>query len=162
MSTSIKQLVDRGIELRRQVKGLKKELDAIEDSLSNVALWKEHQPLADPDRDGRRYLARGSQLVVPVIFTADKIVGSFQNNSPLHAQLSEVIPPGRGVGISCFFNLKSVFENRFSDGKQFRAEATNLLGDIAPQFINACLARDKHGIPKSDIKIAWDDAKEAD
>jgi hypothetical protein len=156
MSTSIKQLVDRGLELRRQIKGLKKELDAIEDQLSNAALWKDHEPLADPERDGRRYFARGSVLAVPVIFTADRIIGSFKADSPTHQNLGRLAP----AKLSRFFKLQHVFENRFDDGLKFRREAAAELAGAAPEFIDACLARDKHGIPRSDIKIAWDDARD--
>jgi hypothetical protein len=33
-----------------------------------------------------------------------------------------------------------------------------ILGESAPIFVDACLARDKNGIPKSQIKVEWDRA----
>ena len=56
-----------------------------------------------------------------------------------------------------FFSLSQVYESKVKDGKQFRSKAAELLGPRAPAFITACLARDKHGMPKSDVKVEWEE-----
>jgi len=155
--TSIKQLVDRGLELRGQIKSLKSQLGDIETKLSAAGLLKEQVPLKDEDREGRRFLARGTLWIVPVIYTADKVVKSFQHEGPMHGKVAAAAA-GR---LADFFGFSQVWENRFNDGREFRQQAAALLGGEGPAFVSACLARDKHGIPKSDIRISWDDAEAA-
>lgn len=157
--SSIKQLVDRGLALRQQIKIARAELDNIEGKLCDIALFKDHEPLADPDREGRRYLAGGSSDTVPVVFTADKIVGQFKHLSALHSTIKTAL--GGRLPLSSFFQDQTVWKNRFDDGKKFRAEAEAHLGPGAPAFITACLARDKDGFPRSDTKVMWDDAAPA-
>lgn len=152
---NIKTLVDRGLALRAEIKRLRTELDTIETALANAGLYSDQDPLKDPDREGRRFLARGSELVVPVIFTADKIAASFRHDSPMYHQVSAA-----SIGqIRSFYTLTQTWETQFKDGKQFRAAADQALGKDAPAFVTACLSRDKHSIPKSDTKVAWDDAE---
>lgn len=153
---SIQALVDRGIAIRAEIKRLKAELDEIEEKLEKAGLNGPQEDLKDADREGKRYLAHGSSVVVPVIFTADKLVQSFKLNSALHSQLKTVA----GEFLKDFYMLSQVFEIRFKDGKQFRTEAGKLMGASAPAFITACVARDKHGIAKSDVKVVWDEAEE--
>lgn len=156
MSESIKGLVDRGIEVRAKLKKLKAELDEIEGKLQAAGLEREHEYLKDDDREGRRWMARGSELVVPVVFTADKIMGSFAYNSPKHSQARAIA----GDELKDFYKLKQVMENQFDDGKKFRLQAGEILGPKAPAFITACLARDKFGVPKSDVRVCWDDGEQ--
>ncbi|HWX18762.1 MAG TPA: hypothetical protein VN578_02540 [Candidatus Binatia bacterium] len=156
MAIPIKALVDRGLSLRKAIKRLTKALDSIETQLTSAALWRDQVELKDPDREGRRYLAQGSAQRVPVIFTADKLVASFQADSAVHVRIISA-SDGR---IREFYDLARIYQTRFDDGKKFRAAAEEILGSAnAPRFITACLARDKHGIPKSDTKVAWDDAE---
>jgi hypothetical protein len=152
---SIEALVDRGLEIRRQLEQLEAELCVIEGRLKETGLQREHEYLKDEDREGRRWLAHGSEQIVPVVFTADKIMGSFAMDSAT-AQTVRTIA---GDSFPDFWKLKRVYENRFDDGKKFRDRAAEILNSKAPSFITACLARDKHGIPKSDIRILWDDAE---
>jgi hypothetical protein len=153
---NVKALVDRGLELRKEIDTRKKELAGIEAKLKKAGLNGEHLELKDADRDGRRYLARGSSRIVPVIFTADNLIGSFKNGSPIHTSIAHA----GGKFFDSFYKPVNGFENLFKDGKQFRALADELLAKDAPQFITACLSRDKFGIPKSAVQIGWDDAEE--
>jgi hypothetical protein len=153
--SSVKALVDRGLEVRATIARFKHELDDIEAALSQRGLYADQVPLKDEDREGRRYLARGSELVVPVVFTADKIIGSFRADSAVH----QTIRVAAANFLPQFFTLVRTYECTIDDGKKFRAAAADILGDRAPAFITACLARDKHGIPKSDIKVLWSDAE---
>ncbi len=152
---SIKSLVDRGIELRTQIQSLKKELDQVEAKLTAITLWTDHVPLVDPDRDGRRYLARGSADVVPVIFTADKLIASFTDNAPTHKSIATAAA-GK---LPEFYAVTTTWKTKIDDGKKFRAHAAAILAEQAPAFITACLSKDKYGVPRSDIKIAWDSAQ---
>jgi hypothetical protein len=154
---TILQCVDRGLEIRAEIKRLKAELDDITTRLENAGLKAPQEDLKDADREGRRWLARGSALIVPVVFTADKIIGEFKVPSPIQ---EKIVTTANGQ-VGEFFRPINKWENLFSDGKKFRAHAAELLAAKAPAFITVCLARDKHGHPKSDIKILWDDAEPA-
>ena len=156
---SIKADVDRGLEIRATVEKLAKEMKEITARLTQAALHGEQVELTDADREGRQYLATGTERVVPIILTADKLIGEFAANSEKHKTILAVTPDRLGPLLE-FFKPVNKFENRFDNGKKFRARAFELLGKDAPQFITACVARDKDGIAKSDIKIMWDDAAE--
>lgn len=78
---NIKALVDRGLEAREQIERLQKELKEIEGKLKEAGLKSEQEDLKDADREGKRWLAHGTRFAIPIIFTADKIVGQFKANS---------------------------------------------------------------------------------
>jgi hypothetical protein len=150
--------VDRGLQIVGELKMLQEELDRIEARLEAAGLDGEQVELNDPDREGRQFLARGSEKIVPVVFTADLLVQSFQDNSDVHRRIVLAIPAGHYV--RDFFRPVRVFKTLFDSGKQFRAKAAELFGESAPTFISACLQRDKESIPKSKVVIAWDRAEE--
>jgi hypothetical protein len=150
--------VDRGLQIVGELKMLQDELDRIEARLEAAGLEGEQVELNDPDREGRQFLARGSAAVVPVVFTADLLVQSFQVDSDIHRRIVLAIPAGHYV--RDFFRSVRVYKTLFDSGKQFRAKAAELFGDSAPTFISACLQRDKDGIPKSKVKIDWHRAEE--
>jgi hypothetical protein len=151
----IAELVDRGLALRRTVAAKTKELDLVEDQLRDVGLEMPHVLLVDEERGGRRWLAAGSRFVVPVIFTADKLIGSFKDKSPMHEKVA-----GASNGhLARFYVLERTFETRFKDGKDFRKEADTLLGKSAASFVSVCTQRDKDGVGKSDIKVQWAQAE---
>lgn len=152
---SVKALVDRGIEVRKQLKALEAELKDIEEKLKKIGLDGEQVPLKDADREGRRYLAKGSSLIVPVLFTADRLVQTFQAGSTIEKS----IRAAAGTFFLDFYKPINGFATKYEDGKKFRAQARAVLDKNAPAFITACVARDKHGVPKSDVKVAWDDAE---
>lgn len=153
---SIKADIDRGIEIRQEMKALKLELDALELRLIAAARAGEHVPLSETSREGRRFLARGTEKVVPVIFTADKLISSFAENSAMHQKISAISP---GF-YQQFFRRKVLFERSIEEGNRFRKTVAEMLGADAPAFITACVSRDKDGITKSDEKIHWDRAEE--
>jgi hypothetical protein len=153
---NIKQLVDWGIELRREIAEREAELELIEGNLVNFAQDGEQVPLVDADREGKQFLAQGSKVIVPVVFTADKIVGSFKDGAALQQQLRTLA----GDNLRWFYAPTRQWKMVPKNGKMFRFEAARMLGPTAPAFITACLDRDKHGIPKSDIKIDWERARE--
>jgi len=153
MSESVKALVDRGLQLTAQIAKLGKELEWIEDKLKAIGLEREQEYLKDEDREGRRWLAQGSALIVPVVFTADKLMGSFKKDSAAHSTIRNLA----GEDFQHFWKLSQTYENRFDNGKRFRKEADEILAARAPAFVTACVAKDKMGVPKSDIKVMWDD-----
>ncbi len=150
---SVKSDVDRGLEIREKLEKLEAELKDIETRLQMAGLKNpgEHVELADADRDGKRWLANGSNRVVPVIFTADILIGQFDALSP-RAQPIQRAARGK---LDYFFKRVIREENRFESGKKFRKQADEMLLEAAPNFITACLARDKDGQPKSRIVVAW-------
>jgi hypothetical protein len=149
----IRSDVDRGLQIVGELKMLQDELDLIEARLETAGLEGEQVELNDSDRDGRQFLARGSAAIVPVVFTADLLVQSFQVDSDVHRRIILAIPAGHYV--RDFFRSVRVFKTLFDSGKKFRAHAAELLGDSAPAFISACLQRDKDNIPKSKVVIDW-------
>ena len=153
----IRRLVDRGVKLVRIIAKFETELKAVETALKAAGHDGEHQELKDADREGRRFIAHGSRLAVPVIFTADKIVASFKQDSELHKRLTTLLTPEQ---MAHFYRPTTTYEHPYKSGKSFRAAADQFLPkELAPKFITACLSRDKNGIPKSDVKIDWDKAE---
>jgi hypothetical protein len=156
MST-IAQDVERGLEIRARIEALSEELKLIEERLkqAGISAPDQHVELADEEREGRQFLARGRDHIVPVVFTADVIVQSFQQLSPLHTQLKVIARED----LTTFFKPPTKYENRFESGKKFRQQAHEVLGARAPVFISACVAKDrKTGIAKSAIKVEWSHA----
>ena len=151
---SLRGDIDRGLEIRAQMEKLAAELKEIDARVKDAALRGEQIELTDPDREGRQFLATGSSLVVPVILTADMIMGEFSDNGPKHKNILRLVSAKE---LADFYKPVNKHENRFDSGKKFRLQASERLGKEAPAFISACLARDKEGIPKSAIKIMWDD-----
>jgi hypothetical protein len=170
LSTSlVRQDVDRGLAIVAEMAKLQGELDAIETRLEVDGLHGEQVELNDPDREGRQYLARGSKSIVPVVFTADLLVQSFQDDSDIHHRIVAALPVPKDAPnpdflrsklLRCFFRPVFTFKTLLDSGKKFRAQAAELLGKDAPAFISACLQRDKEGIPKSKVVVAWDRAEE--
>jgi hypothetical protein len=152
---SVQLLVDRGLEVRKQIKALETELKAIEEQLKKVGLDGEQVPLKDPEREGRRYLAKGSRMIVPVVFTADRLVQTFQAGSPIEKKIRNAA----GTFFLDFFKPINAFKTKYEDGKKFRAHARSVLDKNAPAFVTTCLARDKYDVPISDSKIEWEHAE---
>ena len=157
---SIKADIDRGLAIIAELDKLEAEMKGIEVRVKAAALQGEQVELKDTDREGKQFLATGTQRVVPVILTADKLLGSFAANSKPHITIINALGP-KAFHILKFFRRTVKFENVFDNGKKFRRQANELLDKAAPAFITACLARDKDGIPKSDIKILWQESEVA-
>lgn len=156
---SLAAQIDRGVAIVAQMAALKKELEEIEEAVRAHARAhpEAHVALGDAEREGRQFLAAGEEFTVKVLFTADKIVGSFAYGSDRHEQIAEM---ARGHFAS-FFKPVWGYENWVGDGKKFRELADELLGAAAPAFVTACKAVDKLGIPKQDVKIEWQEAMAA-
>ena len=159
---SIRATVDRAMELRSEIATRQADLDKLVAALIAAGLKAgtagRHDELVDAQRDGTRWLARGSGIAVPIIFTADKLIGSFQKDSPKHQTIRTSLG-SQTAELTRFYKPVNAYESRFKDGKQFRAEADKVLAERAPAFITACIARDKDKIPLSDVKIDWDHAE---
>ncbi|MCA1659939.1 MAG: hypothetical protein LC642_05295 [Verrucomicrobiaceae bacterium] len=158
IAAAVRADVDRGLQIVGELKMLQDELDRIEARLEAAGLAGEQIELNDPEREGRQFLARGSAAIVPVVFTADLLVKSFQVGSTTYHKIIAALPPNHYVRE--FFGSVRTFESLYSSGKVFRAKAAELLGDDAPRFITACVRRDKEGVAKSAVKIDWQRAEE--
>ena len=108
-------------------------------------------PLADADREGKQYLATGTGITLPIVFTADKLVKTFAPKSDVHERI-EAASDGQ---LLRFYRLKPVYECTQKDGKAMRSFAAEILGPKAPALIAAVRQVDKFGVPKSDIKLEW-------
>lgn len=156
-ATQIAADIKRGKEIKTEQAKLKKELDAIEARLTAAAEAGDHVPLQDENREGKQCLLRSPELVLPVRFTADSIIGSFPLNSPAHAAILKAVG---GEKLPLFFKPVAGFARVPKDGEAFRKVGRkNLDPDAFAALIKAATAVDKDGIPKSTIQIAWDDAK---
>lgn len=153
---NIAEKIDRGVQIIALMVALKKELEGITEDMGSFARRhpEQHKPLGDPEREGRQFLAKGLQFTVPVVLTADKIVGEFSQGG----DKATLITAAAGDHFNQFFKPVKKWENRIADGKKFRDLADELLGAAAPAFVTACKALDKDGIPKSDVKIEWQSA----
>ena len=150
--------IERGHEIRADIAKLSAELKEIEARLKSAAEKGEHVPLQDKDREGKQCLLRSPRLVLPVRFTADSIVGSFLKDSPMHTEILGIVGEQK---LPLFFKETPGFERVPKDGQKFRQVARkNLEADAFAKLIRAATSRDKAGIAKSSVQIAWDDAKE--
>lgn len=149
--------IERGIELRKNIKSAQNELKAIEKRLEQAGLEGEHIPLQEEDREGRQFLARSPKLglIVPVVFESDQIIASVSPGTEIHANLTRIAD----LRFPEFFKASDKLDRIPKDGQSFRKLAREMLAEDAPSFISAALQRDKAGIPKSRTIIAWDNAK---
>lgn len=152
--------VARGLELREQIKSAQAELKTIEKRLEAAGLEGEQVPLQEADREGRQFLARSVKagVIVPVVFESDQIIASVVVGTELHGRLSGMA----GEHLPKFFAASNKLDRVQKDGQAFRKLARETFEHTAPVFINACLQRDKAGIPKSRTIIAWDNVKPLD
>ena len=152
-AAAIARDVDRGAEIVAKRKALDAELKDIEARLEQDALDRpdEHEPLADADREGKQFLAAGTGITLPIVFTADKLVKTFAPKSDVHERI-EAASDGQ---LLRFYRLKPVYECTQKDGKAMRSFAAEILGPKAPALIAAVRQVDKFGVPKSDIKLEW-------
>jgi hypothetical protein len=151
--------VARGIQIKAEIARLLFELKAIEARLETAALEGEQIPLEDAEREGKQYLARGSDQIVPVRFESDQIAGSFDPDSSMH-QAATLIAAGQ---LDKFYKDTRKFIRVPKDGNAFRKLARQLLTSRAfADLIQACTVRNKAGMAQSKTVIAWDDAKPID
>ncbi len=150
------RLVDEALQLRAEIQQRQARLKEVESLIEAAALKGPHEDLADADREGKQFRATSATgRVLPVIFTSDALIGSFQHQSDKHRELEALA--GNAATLSRLFKKPSKWEIMFTDGHKFRAAARELLGEAASiPFIAACRQVDKAGIPKSSTKFAWD------
>jgi hypothetical protein len=149
--------IERGKAIKSQIAVLEAELKQIEARLKTAAEAGEHVPLQDANREGKQCLLRSPKLVLPVRFTADSIVGSFPFDGPMHKEILGIVGAEK---LPLFFKEVHSFDRVPKDGEKFRKIGrANLEPDAFAALIRAATARDKDGIPKSTLQIAWDDAR---
>lgn len=149
--------VDRGLAILAEIKALEVEKKVIEARLAAAALAASKEgltePLVDEEREGQRYFAEGSAGKIPVILESDQISGQFAEGTDKHIELEALC----GDRLAHLYKRKVIFEIVPKDGKRFRKQAAEFwTPDEAAKIISASIARDKDGIPKSRIVIAWD------
>lgn len=160
--TQIAADIARGLVIRSTIASLKIELDAIESRLESAGLQGEQIPLQDADREGKQFLARGDDKIIPIRFESDLIAGSFQPDSLMHKAVLTALGDD-AKKLPKFFKDARTFERVPKDGKAFRKLAREILdsGRFAA-LINASTPRGKDGIAKSKTVVAWDDARPID
>lgn len=160
--TQIAADIARGLVIRSTIASLKIELDAIESRLESAGLQGEQIPLQDADREGKQFLARGDDKIIPIRFESDLIAGSFQPDSLMHKAVLTALGED-AKKLPKFFKDARTFERVPKDGKAFRKLAREILdsGRFAA-LINASTQRGKDGIAKSKTVVAWDDARPID
>ena len=156
MSAAISSLVDRGLLLRAQIQEAEDELSVIEKKLKTEALRGEQVELADAEREGRQWIALGTEAAVPVVITSDLISQTFADGSPAHARLEAIA----GERLGQFYRPCTTWKMLAPSGKAFRNEAFSILGNAGAEFVSAATAKDKNGIPKNQIKVEWDRAED--
>ena len=156
----ISQDIERGLDLRTQIKAAQTELKTIEKRLEQAGLEGEQIPLQEADREGRQFLARSPKLglLIPVVFESDQIIASIIPGTQTHADLSTIA----GEHFGSFWTAINKLDRVAKDGQAYRKTARQILGPDAPDFVAASLQRDKTGIPKSRTIIAWENAKSID
>jgi hypothetical protein len=154
-TAQIESDVRRGLELRDRKRQIDTELKAIESRLEKAGLQGPHIPLQEEDREGKQFLAKAGDLVVPVIFEADQLIATIRPGSETAAAAKQAA----GDALPKFYRAETTLVRVPKDGQAFRRLARELLGASGPKLVHACLQRDKQGIPKSRTIIAWDAAK---
>lgn len=152
--------IARGLEIKAQIAALEAELKAIESRLEAAALDGDQIPLRDADREGKQFLARGKDKIVPIRFESDLIAGSFQPDSQMHIAVITALGDDHKDKLPQFFKDTRTFERVPKDGRKFRQLAREILDSRTfALLIQAATQRNKDGIAKSRTVIAWDDAK---
>lgn len=150
--------IERGAEIRAQIAGLQKELKTVESRLKQAAQEAPHVALEDENREGKQALLRSVKSVLPVRFTSDAIVASFDPDSGIHHKLAQIA----GDKLHLFYAPVEKYQRVPKDGVEFRRIARDHLGPEAfAQLIYHATQRTKDGIAKSATIIAWDDIRTA-
>ena len=158
-TTDIKTKVDRGLAIRAQMEALKAELEDIETTLESAALAGEQIPLEERDREGRQFIAHGTEMLVPVVLESDMIMGSFQEGGQAHSNILFALEL-HGDVFPQLWKPVSKFEMFAKDGQNYRKKLRELLPPTtAANVLAASLARDGKGIPKSRVIVDWKRAK---
>lgn len=151
-------LVDEATQLREEIATRVARLKEIESLIEAAALKGPHEDLKEADREGKQFRATArSGRVLPVIFTSDNLIQSFQDKSDKHRELLAIA--GEDY-LPRLFKKPTKWETMHTDGHKFRTAARELFTEAtAIRFLLACRQVDKAGIPKSQTKFAWDQLK---
>lgn len=151
--------VARGLEIKAEIGRLTAELKLIESRLEAAGLEGEQIPLQDKDREGKQFLARGRDKIIPIRFESDQLIASFLPDTETHQAVKDIA----GDKMDHLFKEVRKFDRTTKDGYTFRKLAREILdADRFARLIHACTARTKDGLAKSKTIIAWDDAKPID
>ena len=159
-SKKLSEWVALGLQLYKNLTDVQEHLKYVEEQIVTIAQNRsdEHQPLADDEREGRRFFAKSGDgpddPIVPVVFTADKLISSFKPGSPEHQRLEEAT----GGKIALLFTKETMFKRAARDGKTFRSQVRKNFGQDADDVIIAARDLDENSLPKNDIKVEWKDA----
>lgn len=157
--SEIKKRVDRGLQIRTQIEALKDELKDIERALEYTGLASQHEPLNEPDREGRQWFAHGSELTVPVIFESDCLMGSFPEGGQAHSNILAALD-SHADKFTALWKPVSKFEMAAKDGQSYRRILREILPyGIGADVLSASISRDKNGIAKSRIIVDWNRPK---
>jgi hypothetical protein len=115
MNPNVKKHVDRGLEITAELARLDAELKGINQALELAALNGEQVDLNDADREGKQFLARGSERTVPVVISADLVHKSFADGGKTYANLQQLAGL---VKLREFYAPETVWKARFSGGKE--------------------------------------------
>jgi len=151
--------ISDALSLREGIAARAAALKEIEERLKADALEGESQPLVDAERDGAQ--VKLGTLGVPVIIEADTIRASIPEGGEDHATLAEAY--GGEIGqMERHWRHISILERSTKDGLSFRRLVRETCSpETAERVISASVARDKHGVGRSRIVIAWDRVKGA-
>jgi hypothetical protein len=105
-------------------------------------------------REGRQWIAAGTTMTVPIVFTADNLIGSVTLPSDKLDGAKDIA----GEHFGRFYKKVTKLENVHEDGLDFRKLANELLGDKSAKFIAACRDIKKDGTPKSAKRVELDRA----
>lgn len=151
--------IARGIEIRAEIATLEAELKAIETRLKNAAENGPHIPLQDAEREGKQFPAMGRSRIVPIRFESDLIAASFEPDSTMRTEIEAVT----GEHFPRFYAVSNKFARVPKDGDALRKLARQLLTpEKFALLIRAATTRNKDGIAKSRVVVAWADAKPLD
>lgn len=151
--------IARGLTIRSEIKALEAELKDIEFRLKTAGENGVQIPLQDEEREGKQYLATGRDRIIPIRFESDLLAASFEPTSTMHTELTAIT----GEHFSRFYAVSNKYVRVPKDGESVRKIARKLLTpDQFAMFIRAATTRDKNGIAKSRIVVAWDDSRALD
>lgn len=163
---TLSNTINEALRLRSEIEARDAQLKECEAALMVYALAAEAVPLVDEDREGTRVLLRGEAATLPVIFTADSLSASLPPEGDTVKELLRLCGAEENRAqalrlLAQFYATKPELMRMISDGKKFRAKVRELLPEeAAERFIDACIARDKHGMKKSRAFIDYDGATE--
>jgi hypothetical protein len=161
----IADLIEEGIELDERIHALQERKKVIDEQLILAARLAPHEPLVDSGREGKRAMLQGNDgVILPVVFESDMLMRTVQVGSDEYDNLIRSVDDaddGR-LHLYSFWRPKSILENRYKDGKKFRADArAKLAPERAEALIAASISRGANGVAKSRVVVSWEAARKS-